>query len=52
MPVIFDNVIGSVVEDSAPPPATEPSAPASAQTISLSAQLCKIAQRARRLKAD
>jgi len=51
MPVVFDNVIGSVVDDIPQTSETNPS-PSPPPPINLSSQLRKLDQRTRRLKAD
>ena len=52
MPVVFDNVIGTVVADAVPSPDSDRSPPPIAKTIPLASQLRKLTQRVQRLKAD
>jgi hypothetical protein len=52
MPVVFDNVIGSVVDDTTPSPSTDSPPPPMAETVPLSTQLRKLDQRTRRLNAN
>lgn len=52
MPVVFDNVIGTVVDNAVTPPETDRSPPTIAKTIPLASQLRKLTQRSQRLKAD
>jgi hypothetical protein len=52
MTIVFDNVVGSVIDD--PPPTTTAESPPTPPDppISLELQLRKLDQRRRRLKAD